>query len=1149
MKKILSGKTAGHRRSSPLLAGLAVVAAGVISSPAQALDPDQVTNLWFDWMANVSFAGPRLFIRTDRDVIQTGPTSASFQRGRSQFVLADGGVNRVWRDQIVPFFDEWDTDRDGWRDVVENTANPATDPFDPTSFPANIAPDVFWTILANGRFLPINPAGATPALLVRPFSGSNVVVSAGPAASRLPRPTPFTDYSSQFYIVNPGAASPELYGLSLYSMIIDYPTPGDVGRMENDVVPGAYQVQFPTVSNPFATAGTWVNHIMAPNGSFTLGLKKPTWLLRSAEAIETINKPPVKQKWVNGRLQFDPEIPTIFKWDDIVSAGIASGTNDQITVRLEDEDQNMIWPPVGGGAVLSAASPQITLSFLGLLPEIGPGNAQPPASINAFLVLRYARNVNAASSGDVSSVTLRVPIELIRSYASWRLAMFPGAAGLDDSVSGPGADPDGDGLTNFQEYQLGSDPRKATIGAFDAFAEDITATTATLGGTIDRDPFAPVPATIFERGVIYSASFTNPFPLLDGPGVNRVVSSPPDDGEFSVAVTGLTDGTQYSFRAYTISSLGTFYSSPVATFSTPVLPPLTLPTVTSPASSSVSGTTATLGGTIANNGGSNISQTGVVYSVTTNNDNPFIGGPGVTRINGAGVNSGSFTVNATGLQPSTTYSFRAFATNGVGTSHTSEIGTFTTAALPTITSPTATNITSSSATLGGNVTSGGGLAVLQRGIVFSPTNTTPTIGGANTIAFAASTTGLGVFTVNATGLAANTLYRYRAYAINAVGTSYTTVGTFTTTGAIPTLANPTIANLTSTSVTLGASVTSDGQSPILERGFVYSPTAVNNNPVDGGPGVIKFPVAGTTGTFTANITGLTPNTGYTFKAFARNATGTAYAAPFAFFTTFPPLTVTSPTATDITATGATLGGTVQSDGVTTVTARGVVFSTDPAVAPVLGGPGVTAVTGTGSMGTFTVNVTGLDSDTDYFFRPYATNNAGTSYSEVSLFRTLPLQLLGLSQFEWLEPAEEVEEAGEMLLLAAESSPEDDNRRTRGLRSSADDANSSPDGGSQVTRSPRGIRTADSVSPGEPTTGGGNSGRAPFIPRFVYRKHESELSEPFTYQIESSADAMTWQTLDESLWEIQHAPETLEATWISSEPPPTRIFFRVKGILD
>jgi hypothetical protein len=1076
-----------------------------LTAAASSQVPESVS-LWRQWMSVLQreqsqTSGPRLYIQTEREIQQTGPLTAAFQSGSYKFVLADGSTP------------DTDGDVDGYTDRFED-GNPFANRDDPLAIPLVgnpplPAPRDTWslqffapTLLANGDFLglaePIVTSN-TQAILVKPYSGSNVRVSAAPS-SRLVRPAPLRDFSTSFnyFIRAPGQPVGvfQEFPISLYYFNKDYPNPTDGKTLEETIVPGVYSVEFPTIRNaPTGKAALQVGHRLVPNGALNVGLKKPSFIVRSLKSTERFNTPPVEQKWVNGRLKFDPYLPMNVSWDDLFKNGLAS-SGEFIEFSLEDE----FGLPISFTFRVTAFTSSLNLNLSSDMYSIY-GNIRSlmeqgslPFSINGNIVLRYLRYANQQPQADLSSVTVRVPVELVVSYASWRNELFPFDSNTD-AIAGPGADPDGDGLTNQQEFVAGSDPLVPTIAVADPTSADVTETTATLGATLQSDPLSSVDVTIFERGIIYSASATNPFPTLDGPGVTRVPSSPAEPGVYTVGLTGLSPTTQYSYRGYAISNIGIFYTTPVTTFTTLTPPPLTLPTVISPVSSNPLVTTAVLGGTVTSDGGSPITERGVVFSRTSTNDNPFIGGSGVTKVTSPGT-TGVFTVDVTGLTASTTYSFRAYAINSIGTSHTTAIGTFSTTSLPTITSPTSANLTSSSATLGGNITSDGGTAILQRGVVFSSTNNDPVIGGAGVTAFAATTTGTGVFTVNASGLLPGTLYRFKAYAINAVGPVYTAVGTFTTLATVPTVTSPTITNLASTSATLGGNVTSTGQSNILERGFVYSPTAVNSNPVIGGPGVIKVTAAGTTvGAYTANITGLTANTGYTFKAFARNAIGTAYGSPYAFFTTFPPLTVTTPTATGITATNATLGGTVVSDGATTATGRGVVFSQNAATPPVIGGPGVTQITATGTMGPFTVNAASLTPNTTYFFRAYAINNAGTSYSPLASFKTLPLQLLGTAEVQWL------------------AAPQP--------------AAAAPDG--EVP--PDALQTP------------------PPVPHFVYRKDAAELSESIAYLIETTTDFYIWGPINEAQWQVDESVDTLEATWISQEPPPSSIFFRVKGLAE
>jgi len=95
---------------------------------------------------------------------------------------------------------------------------------------------------------------------------------------------------------------------------------------------------------------------------------------------------------------------------------------------------------------------------------------------------------------------------------------------------------------------------------------------------------------------------------------------------------------------------------------------------------------------------------------------------------------------------------------------------------PTVTTNSVTAISTASATCGGNITSDGNSDVTARGVCWS-TSTSPTIADSKTT----NGTGTGTFTSSITGLTANTNYHVRAYATNAIGTSYGNDVSFTTT--------------------------------------------------------------------------------------------------------------------------------------------------------------------------------------------------------------------------------------------------------------------------------------------------------------------------------------------------------------------------------
>jgi hypothetical protein len=80
------------------------------------------------------------------------------------------------------------------------------------------------------------------------------------------------------------------------------------------------------------------------------------------------------------------------------------------------------------------------------------------------------------------------------------------------------------------------------------------------------------------------------------------------------------------------------------------------------------------------------------------------------------------------------------------------------------------------------------------------------------------------------------------------------------------------------------------------------------------------------------------------------------------------------------------GGNVTTDGGSSVTARGTVYSSTDAT-PTIGESGVTNVGNGSGTGAFSNNVQGLTPGTLYYFRAYATNTNGTAYCSVQSYTT------------------------------------------------------------------------------------------------------------------------------------------------------------------
>jgi hypothetical protein len=94
--------------------------------------------------------------------------------------------------------------------------------------------------------------------------------------------------------------------------------------------------------------------------------------------------------------------------------------------------------------------------------------------------------------------------------------------------------------------------------------------------------------------------------------------------------------------------------------------------------------------------------------------------------------------------------------------------------------------------------------------------------------------------------------------------------------------------LTESQSEVSSSVVSEGGSTLTARGFVYSESLFNSNPVIGGSGVTAITnTPPDVSAFTNTISGLLASTAYTVRSFAINAQGTNYSAGTTFNTLAP----------------------------------------------------------------------------------------------------------------------------------------------------------------------------------------------------------------------------------------------------------------------
>ena len=364
-------------------------------------------------------------------------------------------------------------------------------------------------------------------------------------------------------------------------------------------------------------------------------------------------------------------------------------------------------------------------------------------------------------------------------------------------------------------------------------------------------------------------------------------------------------------------------------------------------------------------GGASITQLGICWGTSNN--------PSIDSDSFVEAKDNKRMVSLSSLQENTTYYVRAYAVNKKGIGYSEQEISFTTLTLPVVQTNEVTDIQLTTALLNGNLIFNGNDTATILGFCWGETPQ-PTISNNQKQV----TTSSNNFAYQLSNLKDETKYYVRAYAKNKIGVSYGEEKSFTTTSAIkPTLTTASATNISYTSATVGGNVTSDGGATITERGVVYSTTqspTTSNSKVTSGNG---------TGSFTCDLTNLQENTKYYVRAYATNKKGTSYGPQSSFTTKAYALpTLTTSSATNISYTSVTIGGNVINDGGTSVTERGVVYSTNQN--PTTSDSKVTSGNGIGS---FTCNITNLQENTKYYVRAYAINKKGTSYGPQSSFTT------------------------------------------------------------------------------------------------------------------------------------------------------------------
>lgn len=194
---------------------------------------------------------------------------------------------------------------------------------------------------------------------------------------------------------------------------------------------------------------------------------------------------------------------------------------------------------------------------------------------------------------------------------------------------------------------------------------------------------------------------------------------------------------------------------------------------------------------------------------------------------------------------------------------------------------------------------------------------------------------------------------------------------------LPSLTTLEITDISDASAISGGYITNEGDSKVKARGLCWS--SIQNPTISDDTILID---AKDTGSFSGVINGLKPYTTYHIRAYAINKAGTAYGNNLTFRTRAVIPIVTTAALNNITESSADGGGEVLDEGESPVSERGVCWSiTDK---PTINDSKIAAGSGTGL---FTVNISGLTTNTAYYLRAYATSSSGTGYGNTLKFIT------------------------------------------------------------------------------------------------------------------------------------------------------------------
>lgn len=526
------------------------------------------------------------------------------------------------------------------------------------------------------------------------------------------------------------------------------------------------------------------------------------------------------------------------------------------------------------------------------------------------------------------------------------------------------------------ESSSGHNAVRGTIKEFTTLSTDDPSVTLSLTGKTENSISVSGivtdegGATIQARGFVYKlySEGSNDPTLADG---TTVTGENGENGSFvGVIKENILPETAYIIRAYaTNNDHKTGYSQSI----TVTTNQLQVPSLTTGDASDLTAYSAMLHATFLSDNGFEVTERGFCYSAES--QTPTIDHPRVR----SELEGNEFTASVTGLEPSKTYYYRAYAINSKGTGY-GEAKEFTLPEVQTLTlsSPKVSNVTTNGATITSSVNLPSGASILEKGVCYSTSVLQPTIEGEHIIDPSESNN----ISVELKDLIEGRQYYVCAYAISRDGTFYSVPAEFSTVQHyLPTVEGLTEIEINDDNATMEARLTDNGGMNITECGFCWDSSSAE-------PDITRHKKVITTlkdGVFQAQLTGLAYNTSYHVRAYAVNDKGVGYSAYVIIKTgSSAKAIIADMTAGNPTPSTLDVSATVSADGGAKITERGFVYSSK-------GTPSVEEcekkIVMEGTVGEMSATLTGLTGYTNYSIRAYAVNKNGTAYSNTATART------------------------------------------------------------------------------------------------------------------------------------------------------------------